>query len=65
MWEYDRNKKRPKHISIRVDEEIKQKLWYICQQEGRSINSKLNLLIRTQVQKFEKEYGKIDVDQKK
>ncbi len=49
-----------KSVSIRIEEEMLQKLDYVASYEGRSINSHVLVLIRQSIQSFEQTYGKID-----
>lgn len=48
-----------KNVSIRIEEEMLKKLSYIANYEGRSVNSHVLVLIRNDVQAFEKENGPI------
>lgn len=49
-----------KSVSIRIEEEMLQKLNYVAEYEGRSINSHVLVLIRQSIQTFEQEHGKIE-----
>ncbi len=49
-----------KSVSIRIEEEMLQKIGYVADYEGRSINSHVLVLIRQSIQDFEKTHGKID-----
>ncbi len=49
-----------KSVSIRIEEEMLKKLAYVADYEGRSINSHILVLIRSDIQKFEKEIGPIE-----
>lgn len=49
-----------KSVSIRIEEEMLEKLAYVADYEGRSINSHVLVLIRDSINRFEAEYGKID-----
>lgn len=49
-----------KSVSIRIEEEMLEKLSYVADFEGRSINSHILVLIRNSISQFEQEYGKID-----
>ncbi len=51
-----------KSVSIRIEEAMLQKLGYVADYEGRSINSHILCLIRDDVKKFEKEHGIISGD---
>ncbi len=49
-----------KSVSIRIEEEMLQKLSYVADYEGRSINSHVLVLIRQSIQDFEAQNGRID-----
>ena len=49
-----------KSLSIRIDEEMLNKLHVLADYEGRSANSEILILIRDAVDKFESEHGKIE-----
>ena len=51
-----------KSVSIRIEEEMLEKIGYISDYEGRSINSHVLVLIRENIESFEKKYGKIEGD---
>lgn len=48
-----------KSLSIRIDEEMLNKLHVVADYEGRSANSQILILIRQCVEEFEKTHGKI------
>ena len=48
-----------KSVSIRIDEEMLNKLHVVADYEGRSANSQVLILIRNCIAAFEKEHGKI------
>lgn len=48
-----------KSLSIRIDEEMLNKLHVVADYEGRSANSQILILIRDCIQAYEKEHGKI------
>ena len=48
-----------KSLSIRIDEELLNKLHVVADYEGRSANSKIIVLIRDCVAEYEKEHGQI------
>lgn len=48
-----------KSVSIRIEEEMLEKLGYIADYEGRSINSHVLVLIRRDIKAFEKKNGLI------
>ena len=51
-----------KSVSIRIEEEMLQKIGYIADYEGRSVNSHILVLIRNAIKTFENEHGKIKGD---
>lgn len=51
-----------KSVSIRIEEEMLEKLGYVADYEGRSINSHILVLIRQNIQAYEHEHGKIEGD---
>lgn len=48
-----------KSVSIRIEEEMLQKIAYVADYEGRSINSHILVLVRNSVKEFEEKNGKI------
>ena len=50
-----------KSFSIRIDEQMLNKLHVMADYEGRSANSQILILIRDCVEKYEKEHGKIEL----
>lgn len=48
-----------KSVSIRIEEAMLDKLGYVADYEGRSINSHVLCLIRDDIKRFEKEHGVI------
>lgn len=52
-----------KSVSIRIEEEMLQKIAYVAEYEGRSVNSHILVLIRNSVKKFEEDNGKISIGQ--
>lgn len=48
-----------KSLSIRIDEEMLDKLHVVADYEGRSSNSQILILIRDSIEKYEKEHGEI------
>ncbi len=48
-----------KSVSIRIEQEMLDKIAYIADYEGRSINSHVLVLIRDSIKKFEEENGEI------
>ena len=51
-----------KSLSIRIDEEMLDKLHVIADYEGRSVNSQVLVLIRENIKAFEDANGAIDGD---
>ena len=49
-----------KSVSIRIEEEMLKKIGYVADFEGRSVNSHVLVLIRENIESFEKSYGKIE-----
>ena len=49
-----------KSVSIRIEEEMLQKIGFIADYEGRSINSHILVLIREDIKRFEQLHGNID-----
>ena len=48
-----------KSVSIRIEEEMLNKIAYISEYEGRSVNSQVLILIRDNIKAFETEHGTI------
>lgn len=53
-----------KSLSIRIDEEMLNKLHVVSDYEGRSANSQILILIRDCISSYEKEHGKIGKNEK-
>lgn len=49
-----------KSVSIRIEEEMLEKIGYIADYEGRSVNSHVLVLIRENIKAFEAAQGKIE-----
>ncbi|MBP3324517.1 MAG: Arc family DNA-binding protein [Clostridia bacterium] len=49
-----------KSVSIRIEEEMLNKITHIADYEGRSVNSQVLVLIREKIKAFEVENGVID-----
>ena len=49
-----------KSVSIRIEEEMLDKIGFVADYEGRSVNSHILVLIRENIQQFETEHGAID-----
>lgn len=56
-----RNKKN-KHLGIEIDPELHQKIKYIAEYEGRSINGQILYLIRQCIKNFENENEPIIIE---
>ena len=50
-----------KRVSVRFEKEMLDKISYVADYEGRSINSQILVLVRNYISQFEKEHGKIEV----
>ncbi len=50
-----------KSLSIRIDEEMLNKLHVVADYEGRSANSEILILIRNEIEKYEEKFGKIKI----
>ena len=48
-----------KSVSIRIEEEMLQKIEYVADYEGRSVNSHILVLIRKDIERFENTHGNI------
>ena len=48
-----------KSVSIRIEEEMLQKISYVADYEGRSVNSHILVLVRESIRKFEENNGEI------
>ncbi len=51
-----------KSLSIRIDEEMLNKLHVLANYEGRSANSEILILIRNAIEQHEEKHGKIEID---
>lgn len=49
------------HFTLRVSQELLDKLGYVAAYEGRTKNKELEQLIRKHIRQFEAEHGKIDL----
>ncbi|MBQ4591286.1 MAG: Arc family DNA-binding protein [Clostridia bacterium] len=54
-----------KSLSIRIDEEMLDKLHCVADYEGRSANSQILILIRDCIEQFEERHGKIEITKRK
>ncbi len=50
-----------KSLSIRIDDNVLNKLHVIADYEGRSANSQILILIRDCIEKYESEHGEIKI----
>lgn len=50
-----------KSLSIRIDEDMLNKLHVVADYEGRSANSQILILIRNSIEEYEKKNGKIEL----
>ncbi len=53
-----------KHVSVRIDEDLLEKPHVVSDYEGRSINRHILVLIRKDIERYEKEHGKIEPAEK-
>ena len=51
-----------KSLSIRIDEQMLNKLHVVADYEGRSANSEILILIREAIEKYEERHGEIKLD---
>ena len=49
-----------KSVSIRIEEEMLEKLGFVADYEGRSVNSHILVLIRENIKAFKNEHGAIE-----
>jgi hypothetical protein len=49
-----------KSVSIRIEEEMLEKLAYVADYEGRSVNSHILILARESIRQHEEEFGTIE-----
>ena len=54
-----------KSVSIRIEEEMLDKIAYIADYEGRSANSEILILIRNAIEEYEQKHGIIEIPEKK
>ena len=54
-----------KSFSIRIDEEMLDKLHYVADYEGRSANGQVIVLIRNLIENYEKKHGEINIGKRK
>ncbi len=51
-----------KSLSIRIDEELLNKLHVVANYEERSANAQILILIRDCIEKYEEKHGKININ---
>lgn len=51
-----------KSVSIRIEEEMLEKIGFVADYEGRSVNSHILVLIRENIRAFEETHGSIGGD---
>ena len=51
-----------KSVSVRIEDEMLDKIGFVADYEGRSVNSHILVLIRENIQAFEAAHGKIEGD---
>ena len=51
-----------KSLSIRIETEMLDKIGYVADYEGRSVNSHILVLVRENIKAFEEVHGKIEGD---
>jgi hypothetical protein len=49
-----------KSVSIRIEEEMLDKIGFVADYEGRSVNSHILVLVRESIKAFEEKHGVID-----
>lgn len=54
-----------KSLSIRIDDDMLNKLHVVADYEGRSANSQILILIRDCIEKYEEKFGKIELESNK
>lgn len=58
VWQMKDNKSR---YTLRVDQDLLDKLGYIAEYEGRTKNRELEQILKRRIEQFEKEHGKIEL----
>ncbi len=54
--------KNQKNINLRISDDILEKLFYVAESEGRTLNNQFLLMARNAIAYFEKTKGKITPD---
>ena len=49
-----------KSVSIRIEEEMLEKIGFVADYEGRSVNSHILVLVRENIKAFEEAHGRIE-----
>lgn len=49
-----------KSVSIRIEEEMLEKIGFVADYEGRSVNSHILVLVRENIRQFEQTHGRIE-----
>ncbi|MCL2353533.1 MAG: hypothetical protein FWC69_02760 [Defluviitaleaceae bacterium] len=57
--------KRDKHLGLKINSEMLKKLHYISAYDGRSTTRQVLFLINKAIREFEKEHGKIELQEEK
>ncbi|MBE6613611.1 MAG: hypothetical protein E7632_14085 [Ruminococcaceae bacterium] len=52
--------KNQKNVTLRIGDDLLEKLYYVAKSEGRSLNNQFLLMARNSVAYYEKTKGKID-----
>lgn len=60
MFERNNTMKNQKNVTVRISEDLLEKLFYVANSEGRTLNNQFLLMARNSVAYFEKTKGKID-----
>ena len=62
LWRSSMDRSNEKHFGLRVDGEILAKFRYVCGYTGRSANAQIIQLMLKFIAEYEKEHGKIDLE---
>ena len=54
--------KNQPELNLRIPEDVLRKLLYVCKAEGRSPNNHILMLLRNNIQYFERAKGRIDAN---
>ena len=54
--------KNQPELTLRIPEDVLRKLLYVCKAEGRSPNNHILMLLRNNIQYFERAKGRIDAN---